>query len=355
MLYQLSYLGAAVRIADARIPVQPRPVPMHIARRALLATPFLGGPLLASPARSNWAPDRPIRILVGFAAGGGTDIVARLMAEPMRAALGQPVLIETRAGSSGQVAALAAARAAPDGTTLLLATAGEIVTAPLLAPGRLPYDPARELAPITNAVRVPNLLVVGAMVPATQAAELLALARARPGALTYGSSGIGNLAHLNGELINRMAGVELTHVPYRGAAAAIADVVAGRVTMMFAGAPVLMPLIREGRLRVIGVTGARRLAALPEFPALAETPALAGYALENWFGLFGPAGMAPEVTQALHAAATGALRDGEVVRRLAEQGVVPDPDSPANFAAFIAAEGRKLAEIIRAANITLEG
>ena len=318
---------------------------MQIHRRILLATPFLGA----------WAPDRPVRILVGFAAGGGTDIVARLMAEPMRAALGQPVVIETRAGGSGQVAALAAARAAPDGTTLLMATAGEIVTAPLLSPGRLPYDPARDLAPITNAVRVPNLLVVGAGVPAGNAAELLALARAQPGALTYGSSGIGNLAHLNGELINRMAGVQMTHVPYRGAAAAIADVVAGRVTMMFAGAPALMPLVREGRLRVIGVTSARRLGALPELPALAETPALAGYALENWFGLFAPAGLPAGVSQALHAAATSALRDAEVVRRLGEQGVEPDPGTPAEFAAFVAAEGRKLAAIIRDANITLEG
>ena len=318
---------------------------MQIHRRILLATPFLGA----------WAPDRPVRILVGFAAGGGTDIVARLMAEPMRAALGQPVVIETRAGGSGQVAALAAARAAPDGTTLLLATAGEIVTAPLLSPGRLPYDPARDLMPITNAVRVPNLLVVGAGVPAGNAAELLALARAQPGALTYGSSGIGNLAHLNGELINRMAGVQMTHVPYRGAAAAIADVVAGRVTMMFAGAPALMPLVREGRLRVIGVTSARRLGALPELPALAETPALAGYALENWFGLFAPAGLPAGVSQALHAAATSALRDAEVVRRLGEQGVEPDPGTPAEFAAFVAAEGRKLAAIIRDANITLEG
>lgn len=318
---------------------------MQIHRRILLATPFLGA----------WAPDRPVRILVGFAAGGGTDIVARLMAEPMRAALGQPVVIETRAGGSGQVAALAAARAAPDGTTLLMATAGEIVTAPLLSPGRLPYDPARDLMPITNAVRVPNLLVVGAGVPAGNAAELLALARAQPGALTYGSSGIGNLAHLNGELINRMAGVQMTHVPYRGAAAAIADVVAGRVTMMFAGAPALMPLVREGRLRVIGVTSARRLGALPELPALAETPALAGYALENWFGLFAPAGLPAGVSQALHAAATSALRDAEVVRRLGEQGVEPDPGTPAEFAAFVAAEGRKLAAIIRDANITLEG
>ncbi len=311
--------------------------------------------LAALPLLGAWAPDRPVRILVGFAAGGGTDIVARLMAEPMRAALGQPVLIETRAGSSGQIAALAAARAAPDGTTLLLATAGEIVNAPLLSPGRLPYDPARDLAPITNAVRVPNVLVVGAGVPAGNAAELLALARAQPGALTYGSSGVGNLAHLNGELINRLAGVQLTHVPYRGAAAAIADVVAGRVTMMFSGLPVLMPLMREGRLKVIGVTSATRLPALPDVPALAETPALAGYELENWFGLFAPAGLTAPMLDAIHTAAMGALREPEVARRMAEQGVQPDPGTPAQFAAFLARETTKLAEIIRAANITLEG
>ncbi len=311
--------------------------------------------LAGLPWLGAWAPDRPVRILVGFAAGGGTDIVARLMAEPMRASLGQPVLIETRAGSSGQIAALAAARAAPDGTTLLLATAGEIVNAPLLSPGRLPYDPARELSPITNAVRVPNVLVVGAGVPASNATELLALARAQPGVLTYGSSGVGNLAHLNGELINRLAGVQLTHVPYRGAAAAIADVVAGRVTMMFSGLPVLMPLVREGRLKVIGVTSATRLRALPDVPALAETPALAGYELENWFGLFGPAGLTAPMTEAIHAAAVGALRDAEVARRMAEQGVEPDPGTPAQFSAFLAREARKLGEIIRSANITLEG
>ena len=313
------------------------------------------GLAIATPALGAWAPDRPVRILVGFAAGGGTDIVARLMAEPMRAALGQPVLIETRAGSSGQVAALAAARAAPDGTTLLLATAGEIVNAPLLSPGRLAYDPVRDLAPITNAVRVPNVLVVGAGVPARNAAELLALARARPGGLTYGSSGVGNLAHLNGELINRLASVQLTHVPYRGAAAAIADVVAGRVTMMFSGLPVLMPLVQGGQLRVIGVTSAGRMRALPDVPALAETPELAGYELENWFGLFAPAGLTAAMSQAIHAAATGALRDADIARRLAEQGVEPDPGTPVQFAAFLARESAKLGEIIRAANITLEG
>ncbi len=318
-----------------------------IQRRTLL------GMALAGPALAQWAPDRPVRLLVGFAAGGGTDIVARMMAEPMRAALGQPVLIETRAGSSGQVAALAAARAAPDGTTLLLATAGEIVNAPLLSPGRLPYDPARDLAPITNAVRVPNVLVVGAGVPARNATELLALARR--GTLTYGSSGVGNLAHLNGELINRLAGVQLTHVPYRGAAAAIADVVAGRVTMMFSGLPVLMPLVQAGQLKVIGVTSAGRMRALPDVPALAETPELAGYELENWFGLFAPTGLTGPMTAAIHAAALGALRDTDIARRLVEQGVEPAPGTSAEFAAFLARESTKLAEIIRAANITLEG
>jgi tripartite-type tricarboxylate transporter receptor subunit TctC len=311
--------------------------------------------LAAFPWLGAWAPDRPVRMFVGFAAGGGTDITARLMAEPMRASLGQPVLIETRTGSSGQIAALATARAAPDGTTLLLATAGEIVNAPLLSPGRLPYDPARDLLPITNAVRVPNVLVVGAGVPANTTAELLALARAQPGVLTYGSSGVGNLGHLNGELLNRLGGVQITHVPYRGVAAALADVVAGRVSMFYSGLPALLPLMREGRLKAIGVTSATRMRSLPEVPALAETPALAGYELENWFGLFAPAGLTPAMTEAIHAAAVGALRDGDVARRLAEQGVEPAPGTPAEFEAFLARQRQVLGEIIRSANITLEG
>lgn len=343
----------------------PQPAPRGFRRRGLMAMAASGaasallgatGPLLPRSALAQADfPNHPIRIVVPFAAGGGVDIVARLMAEPMREQLGQPVVVENRGGAGGQIGAQAVARAPADGYTILLASAGEIAVAPQLYGNRLPYDPAKELAPVTLAVRVPNLLVVGANVPARNAAELIELARRQPGELSYATAGVGNLQHLNGELFDRLAKVETVHIPYRGTGPALADVAAGRVTMTYAGAPAMLPLIREGKLRPIGLTSRTRMESLGDIPALAETPALAEYELVNWYGLFAPAGTPAPALQRLHAAAAAALRDPEVVRKLAEQGAEAAPMDPAEFGAFVAAETEKLGRIVREADIRPEG
>ncbi|MBP0495521.1 tripartite tricarboxylate transporter substrate binding protein [Roseomonas sp. SG15] len=337
--------------------------PRPPSRRLLLRAVAAGVPGLALlPASRAWAqpgyPERPVRIVVPFAPGGGVDIVARLLAEPMRAALSPggavPLVIENRGGAGGQLGAQAVAKAAPDGYTILLASAGEIAAAPALYGVNLPYDPIQDLIPITLVVRVPNLLVVASTVPARSAAELIELARRQPGALSYASSGVGNLQHLNGALFNSLARVDTVHVPYRGTGSTLADVAAGRVSMTYAGAPALLPLIRDGKLRPLGVTSRTRIPGLPDIPALSETPALSSYELVNWYGLFAPAGTPAPALERLHAAATQALRHSDLIRKLAEQGAEAAPMPADEFRAFVSAESTKLARLIREAEIRPE-
>ena len=318
-------------------------------RRALL----LSAALLpfAAKAQPAW-PDRALRVIVPFPPGGGVDSVARLLADPMRAALGQPVVVENRAGAAGMIGAQAVARAAPDGTTLLLCSSGEVAVAPHLQGARMGYDPAKDLAPVTLVTRIPNVLIVHPAVPAQNPAQLVALARAQPGRLTYSSSGTGNLQHLNGELFNRLAGVETVHVPYRGTAPALADVAGGQVTMTFGSLAAALPLIRAGAVRALAVTSRSRMAALPEVPALAET--LPEYELVNWFGLFAPAGTPADRIATLNAAVAGALRDPALVGKLQDQGAEAAPLSPADFARFVASESDKFGRIIRDGNIRAE-
>ncbi|EHL96316.1 Tat pathway signal sequence domain protein [Acetobacteraceae bacterium AT-5844] len=333
-----------------------------IRRRLFLAAAAGAAGLAATLPSSSWAqpafPERPVRLVVPFAPGGGVDIVARLLAEPMRAALtpsgAVPLVIENKGGAGGQLGAQTVAQAPADGYTILLASAGEIAAAPALYGRNLPYDPAKNLAPITLVVRVPNLLVVSSSLPARSAADLIELAKRQPGELSYASSGVGNLQHLNGELFNRLAQVDTIHIPYRGTGSTLGDVVAGRVSMTFAGAPALLPLIRDGKIRPLGVTSRERLPSLPEIPALSETPALASYDLVNWYGLFAPAGTPAPALERLHAAATQALRDPELIRKLAEQGAEPAPMPADEFRAFVTAETEKLSQLIRDAEIRPE-
>ncbi|MFC7739437.1 Bug family tripartite tricarboxylate transporter substrate binding protein [Roseomonas sp. GCM10028921] len=284
--------------------------------------------------------------------------MARLLTDPMRAALSpdgaMPLVIENRGGAGGQLGAQAVTKASADGYTILLASAGEIAAAPALYGANLPYDPTKDLIPITLVVRVPNLLVVSSTVPARSAAELIELAKRQPGVLSYASSGVGNLQHLNGELFNRLARVDTVHVPYRGTGSTLADVAAGRVSMTYAGAPALLPLIRDGKLRPLGVTSRTRVPGLADIPALSETPALSSYELINWYGLFAPADTPPPALERLHAAATQALRDPELIRKLAEQGAEAAPMPADEFRAFVSAESAKLAGLIREADIRPE-
>jgi tripartite-type tricarboxylate transporter receptor subunit TctC len=235
-----------------------------------------------------------------------------------------------------------------------MASAGEIAIVPHLF-RKLQYDPFRELQPITLGTKVPNVLTVHPAVPARNAEELVALARSKPGQLSYGSSGVGNLQHLNGELFNTLAGTKIVHVPYKGAAPQIADLVAGQITMGFTSVAAAIALIRAGKLRPIAVTSKERVRALPDVPALAETPALAAYELNNWFGLFAPAGVPPAIVQAVHAAAFRALSAPELQKILSDQGGIPSPGTPDAFRGLIAADSKKFAQIIRETNIPMEG
>ncbi|MBR0646814.1 tripartite tricarboxylate transporter substrate binding protein [Plastoroseomonas hellenica] len=323
-------------------------------RRALLAATAAALPLSAARAQRAW-PERPIRMLVGYAPGGGVDIVARLLAEPLRAALGQPVLVENRPGAGAMIAAQAVARGADDGHTLLMAAAGEIAVNPSLFKQRMTYDPARELQGVALVAAIPNVIVAHPSVPARSPAELLAYARANPGKLSFASAGIGNPQHLAGEMLNRMAGTDILHVPYRGSAPALTDVAAGRVTLNFSSLGAALPLIRDGRLHAIAVTSRERMPQLPEVPALAETPGLESYELVNWFGLFAPAAMPAANVERLHATVAAALRDRDMASKLAEQGGLIRPMSAAEFRSFVGEETRKFARIVEEADIRPEG
>lgn len=300
-------------------------------------------------------PDRPIRIIVGYAPGGGVDVVARFVGDGMRSLLGQPVVVENRPGASAMIGAQAVAKGQADGYTLLMAAAGEISANPALFKSRMSYDPARELTPVSLVATVPNVLVASPTVPITNPATLLAYAKANPGKLSYASSGIGNPQHLAGELLNSMASIDLLHVPYRGAAPALTDVAAGRVTMNFSSLGPALPLIRDGKLRAIAVTSKGRMPQLPDCPSLSEAPGLGSYELLNWFGLFAPAGVPAAVIGKLHEAIATALREPTLAARLAEQGAVPRAMAPTKFRTFVAEETAKFTRIIDDAKITPEG
>ncbi len=325
-----------------------------IDRRALLATACACMPMVPARAQRSW-PERPVRVLVGYAPGGGVDVIARLLAEPMRAALGQPVIVENRPGAGAMIAAQAVARGATDGHTLLMAAAGEIAVNPALFKQRMTYDPARELQPVALVASIPNVIVAHPSLPARTPAELIAYARANPGKLSFASSGIGNPQHLAGEMLNHMAGIDILHVPYRGAAPALTDVAAGRVSLNFSSLGPALPLVRDGKLRAIAVTSRERMPQLPDVPALAETPGLETYDLVNWFGLFAPASMPAANVERLHGIVMAALREPDLAGRITDQGGIARAMTIAEFQKFVAEDTRKFTRIIEEANITPEG
>lgn len=325
-----------------------------LTRRAFALT--TAATLLAGPAgaQSKYA-SRPVRILVGYPAGGGVDLVARLVGEPMKVALGQPVIVENRPGASAMIAAQAVATAAPDGYTLLAAAAGEIATNQFLFKDAMTYDPLRQLAPVALIGIVPCVVVVAATTPVHTPAELIAYARAHRGKLSFSSSGIGNPQQLAGELMNSMAGIDVLHVPYRGAAPAVTDVAVGAVTMSFTSLAAALPLIQDGKLRAVAVTSRERMPQLPDVQTLSEgVPELKGYELLNWFALFATAGTPEPIIARLNDIANTALRDPAIAQKLEVQGIVPRPMAPAEFKAFVAAEAQKFGEIIARANIRPE-
>lgn len=326
---------------------------MMMPRRVALASGFAFA-LCSAAAADGYAqapfPNKPIRLIVPFAAGGGVDIVARILAEGLKEQLGQGVVIENLPGASGMRGAEAAATAAPDGYTLLLASAGEIAVAPHMQ-SKMRYSSERDLAPVTLAVRVPNVLVVKPDGKFASAADLIAFSKSNPKEGTFSSSGVGNPQHLAGELMNKMASSHLLHVSYRGAAQQIPDVLAGSVTATFASYLAVASFVEAKQLTALGVTSKERIPSLPNVPALAETPGLAGFDVVNWFGLFAPAKTPPAILATVHAAAEKVLRNPAIASKLETLGSYPEPMSQQAFAGFVSSETAKFKEIVAAAGI----
>ena len=299
-------------------------------------------------------PSKPITLVVPFSAGGGVDTVARILAEKLRLSLRQNVVVDNKAGGSGMIGALAVVKSAPDGHTLLLGSAGETAINALVFKAKMQYQPERDLAPITLVTRIPNVLVAAPDFPARSIEELVAHARKNPGKVSYSSSGVGNPQHLNGELLKELAGIDMVHVPYKGAAGQLVDVTAGNVQLTFVSYAAARGFIRDGKVRALGVTSAKRAAFDPNIPAIAEYAPLARYQLENWFGLFAPAGTPEAVLQTINAAVTHALTDPELARRLQDQGGEPAPMSVQQFRDFIRTETQQFRRIVETAKITAE-
>jgi tripartite-type tricarboxylate transporter receptor subunit TctC len=327
---------------------------MYVAAMRLLALALAACIPLAAAAQA-W-PSKPLRMLVPFAPGGGTDYAARMVGKHLSERLGQQVVIENRAGANGIIALEALKSAAPDGYTLATATNGPLVINPSIYL-KLPYDPLRDFAAIGSLVSFPLLLVVHPSVPAKNVSELIALAKAKPGALTYSSPGVGNGGHLAGELFASMAHVELTHVPYKGTAPAATALLAGEVSLAFSSIPTVLPHVRAGKLRALAVGNASRVPSLPEFPTIAESGAesgLRGYEAFSWAGVIAPAGTPREVVLRLNREIVAILGQQDVVEQLGNDGTIPTPDTPEHFAAYIKSELEKWTAIVKLANIKPE-
>jgi tripartite-type tricarboxylate transporter receptor subunit TctC len=291
--------------------------------------------VIACAAHAQEYPSRPVRVIVPFAAGGPNDIIVRLVALKLAASLGQPFLVENRAGAGGNIGTDYVAKSAPDGYTLLSVGPGSLIINPLM--GKVPYDTERDFAPIALMARAPNALVAHPSLAAHSVKELIALARARPGAINYGSGGNGSTPHLAAALFAAMAGVELTHVPYKGTAPATADLIGGQVQIAFLGIPAVLPHARSGKLRVLAVTGLQRSAELPEVPTVDES-GVPGYEVNPWYGLLAPAGTPRAIVARLGAETTRAVRAAETREKLAAQGAEAAGGTPEEYAAVIRAD-----------------
>jgi tripartite-type tricarboxylate transporter receptor subunit TctC len=293
-------------------------------------------------------PNKPVRIIVAFPAGGGTDIVARTISPKLSEALGQQVVIDNRGGASGLVGTELAARAAPDGYTLFMGTLGNLSVNPLLFP-KAPFDVARDFAPLTQAVAVTFMLYVHPSLPVKNVKELVALAKSRAGSVNYASSGSGGAPHLAAELFNSLAAVKMVHVPYKGSGPSFVDVLGGQVPLTFDILTQGMQYVKGGRLRSIATLGPARTPVLPEVPTVGET--LKGYEVVNWFGMVAPAATPRDIINRLHGEIAKILRLPDIKERLISQGTDPVGSTPDEFGAFMKAETAKWARVVREANI----
>lgn len=294
-------------------------------------------------------PSKPVRFIAANSAGGGLDITARAISPKLSAALGQQVVVDNRPGAAGSIAAEITAHSAPDGYTLMIGSLGGLAVNTNLYKG-LNYHPLRDLAPVTWATSQSNVLVVNPSVPVKSVQELIALAKAQPGKLTYGSSGAGNAGHLAGELFKSMAKIDMVHVPYKGGAPAMVDLMAGQIQLIFSSAPTAVPQIKAGKIRGLAVTTSRRSVVLPDLPTVAES-GLPGYEADNWYGIVTTANTPRAVIERLNREIVRALEAADVKRMLLAQGLEVKTSTPQEFGAYQKAEFNKWAKVIVDARI----
>jgi hypothetical protein len=299
----------------------------------------------------SW-PTRPVRLISPFAPGGGADITSRALAQKLSPALGQQVVVENRGGAGGMIGVDMAAKAPADGYTMVLGTIGPIAINPSLYK-KMTYDPMRDLIPVSQAANALNVLVVHPSLPAKNVKEMIAIAKARPGQMNYGSSGPGATDHLAGELFNVLAGVKMVHVPYKGGAPAMLDLVAGNVQVVFSTVSTAVAAMDSKRVRPLAMTGNQRFELMPDLPTVAEA-GLKGFEVNNWYGIFLPTGTPKDIVAKLNAEVVKALAAPDVKKRLIEAGIVATSSSPEGFTAYVKAESSKWAKVIKDAGITVE-
>jgi tripartite-type tricarboxylate transporter receptor subunit TctC len=320
--------------------------------RAWLVNIVVAAGFIASVASAQQYPARPIRVFIPFTAGSAADIIARALEPQMREKLGQSLIIDNRGGAGGNIAAELTAKSPADGYSVMMGTVGtHAINYSLYT--KLPYHPQRDFTPIALVGENPNILVINPIVPAKSIQQLIALAKAKPGQLNYGSSGAGTTVHLSGELFSVMAGIKMIHIPYKGASESLTALLGGQLDLMFASLSSAIPLVKAGRLRAFGVTGERRSPSLPDMPTIAEA-ALPGYAATAWFAFFGPAGMPPAAVTVLSNAALASLQTQEVKDRLFASGVEVRPMPPDELTRLVDVEIKKWAQVVKASGAKAE-
>ncbi len=321
---------------------------MRISRRAVIASSLL--PFAAAAQAPEW-PSRPVRFIVPYPPGGPTDIMGRIVAQAVQGPLGQPFVVENRAGANGLIGSEQAARAAPDGTTFLVNASAHVIV-PHLTPN-MPIDVLADFVPVTNIAAVPLWLVVNPALPVRSVAEFIAYARANPGRISYASSSSGGATHLAGELFKQMTGTDMVHVPYRGSGPAVQDLIAGNVQAMFDSVPSSAASARDGRLRALAVTTKNRIAPFPDLPTIAEA-GVPGYEISTWYGIWAPVRTPPAIINRLQQAVAAAARNPETRARFDALGAEPVADSPEDYARFVRAEYDRWGKLVRDARIKLD-
>jgi tripartite-type tricarboxylate transporter receptor subunit TctC len=317
----------------------------------VISAALLAGACTTGAAWAQQYPARPVRMVIGFPPGGGTDIVGRIVATKLSESVGQQIVPDNRGGASGQIATEIVAKSPSDGYTVLMAHIAALAILPSLV--KLPYDPVKDLAPISLCAIAPNLLVVHPSLPVRSVKDLIALAKSRPGQLQFASPGAGSVQHIAGEMFNLRAHVRMLHIPYKGSGQSIVDLVSGQIHMDFDSIPPVLPHVQAGRLRAVAVTAEKRFSLLPDIPTIAEG-GLAGFDLSTWWGLVAPAGVSKDVVAKLHAGTARLLREKDVKDKLAHVGAGPVGNTPDEFGAFIRSERAKYAKVVKEAGIRLD-